>query len=320
MRKHISLLAVLVLVCLIVVPNMVSAAEDEETIFDGQNDVIDYQANDLVTESPDIDIENLDIQQAELTISGQQATVTLKVYGDIENRGSLDDFLGDMSEEFDINTVAYSFSVATTVDAYELMYVNNKAFLLFGDGLEQKNITGDSISVSGDTLTIVFDLSTSEETIDFYTVSSQYLKFSFDVNADPEDYDELFVYIGDIAPNEDLAIYYEVTNIAEVGKTVEFNGSVDPLTGQPPFTYTWEFGDGASATTKDATHTYSNTGTYEYSFTVKDASGAEVSETGTIEITGDGGSNEDTPILLFIAVIVIIAIIGVAVLIFVIRR
>lgn len=320
MRKHISLLAVLVLVCLIVVPNMVSAAEDEETIFDGQNDVIDYQANDLVTESPDIDIENLDIRQAELTISGQQATVTLKVYGDIENRGSLDDFLGDMSEEFDINTVAYSFSVATTVDAYELMYVNNKAFLLFGDGLEQKNITGDSISVSGDTLTIVFDLSTSEETIDFYTVSSQYLKFSFDVNADPEDYDELFVYIGDIAPNEDLAIYYEVTNIAEVGKTVEFNGSVDPLTGQPPFTYTWEFGDGASATTKDATHTYSNTGTYEYSFTVKDASGAEVSETGTIEITGDGGSNEDTPILLFIAVIVIIAIIGVAVLIFVIRR
>lgn len=320
MRKHISLLAVLVLVCLIVVPNMVSAAEDEETIFDGQNDVIDYQANDLVTESPDIDIENLDIRQAELTISGQQATVTLKVYGDIENRGSLDDFLGDMSEEFDINTVAYSFSVATTVDAYELMYVNNKAFLLFGDGLEQKNITGDSISVSGDTLTIVFDLSTSEETIDFYTVSSQYLKFSFDVNADPEDYDELFVYIGDIAPNEDLAIYYEVTNIAEVGKTVEFNGSVDPLTGQPPFTYTWEFGDGASATTKDTTHTYSNTGTYEYSFTVKDASGAEVSETGTIEITGDGGSNGDTPILLFIAVIVIIAIIGVAVLIFVIRR
>src|SRR5262249_7076730 len=50
------------------------------------------------------------------------------------------------------------------------------------------------------------------------------------------------------------------------GTAVTFSGSVSG--GNPPYTYLWNFGDGASATTLSATHTYSSAGTYSVTLQV----------------------------------------------------
>ncbi len=53
---------------------------------------------------------------------------------------------------------------------------------------------------------------------------------------------------------------------------VEFTGFAEDPNGEE-LTYTWEFGDGATATGSTVTHTYSSTGVYQARLTVTDASG-----------------------------------------------
>jgi PKD repeat protein len=66
---------------------------------------------------------------------------------------------------------------------------------------------------------------------------------------------------------------------------VSFTGTAtDPEGGA--LTYDWDFGDGsAHATTKDATHTYTQPGTYTARFTVRDAGGLEATDTVQVEAT-----------------------------------
>jgi PKD repeat protein len=55
-----------------------------------------------------------------------------------------------------------------------------------------------------------------------------------------------------------------------VGVTDTFNASVSA--GQPPFTYTWTFGDdGSTATGNPVTHTFDLSGTFPVSLTVSNA-------------------------------------------------
>ena len=66
---------------------------------------------------------------------------------------------------------------------------------------------------------------------------------------------------------------------------VQFTGTAtDPENGA--LTYAWDFGDGtAGATTKDATHTYTQPGTYTATFTVTDPGGITASDTVTVQAT-----------------------------------
>ncbi|WP_328533448.1 ThuA domain-containing protein [Micromonospora zamorensis] len=56
--------------------------------------------------------------------------------------------------------------------------------------------------------------------------------------------------------------------------TVEFDGTATDAEGDTPLTYAWDFGDGGSATTLDASHTYTNAGTFTATLTVTDSKGA----------------------------------------------
>lgn len=71
---------------------------------------------------------------------------------------------------------------------------------------------------------------------------------------------------------------------AALGQTVTFNGVfTDPDVGDT-YTYKWDFGDSSAvATTQNATHTYTASGTYTATFTVTDSKGGV--STGKITVT-----------------------------------
>ena len=60
----------------------------------------------------------------------------------------------------------------------------------------------------------------------------------------------------------------------EVGETVSFEGFV--AGGDPPFTWSWTFGDGATGTGENLTHAYAAPGTYTVTLTVDNACGQAI--------------------------------------------
>jgi len=185
-------------------------------------------------------------------------------------------------------------------------------------GGEQVNLTSSDFSVVGNTLTISFTLTSANETYSDLSLSSTYIKFVYD---EEEPFIEL---LSDVAPNPPLAIYDAyASNIGSVGESIQFNGSVEPLTGQPPYLYSWDFGDGESSTLQNPTHSYTKAGVYTYTFTVTDDADAPESESlsGNITISGEGGGNDDdNRMILLLAIILIIIVIGVVVIVWIIRR
>ncbi|MEU8614092.1 DUF1349 domain-containing protein, partial [Actinoplanes sp. NPDC048791] len=57
--------------------------------------------------------------------------------------------------------------------------------------------------------------------------------------------------------------------------TVAFDGTATDAEGDTPLTYAWDFGDGGTATTLDASHTYRVPGTFTATLTVTDSRGAK---------------------------------------------
>ncbi|PNX48327.1 MAG: hypothetical protein BV459_02610 [Thermoplasmata archaeon M11B2D] len=133
-----------------------------------------------------------------------------------------------------------------------------------------------------------------------------------------------FVYLSDIAPNPPLEIIdVYAPNIGSVGETIQFNGSIQPLTGQPPYQYHWDFGDQGTSTQLNPTHVYATPGEYTYTFTVTDQAGDSASDTGKIMISTEGGGSSgplSDQMILFLAVLVIIIVVGVLIIVWIIRR
>jgi hypothetical protein len=288
-------------------------------ITDPMNDVGSIDAfteeTTVVTSHPDIDVANLDIIRATYSQQGKQANVSLEVKGNIEDRGKLfddDDFFDLQS----YNAVDYRFELITSEEDYMISYSNRTAQLMYGN--EQINLTSSDFSVVGGTLTISFSLVSEEEVYEELIVTTTFLKVDFE-NIDEEG----FVYLQDIAPNPPLEIIgIFAPNIGSVGETIQFNGTVFPLTGQPPYQYRWDFGDEVTSTQLNPTHVYSSPGVYTYTFTVTDQAESSTSETGQITISAEGGSNGALPenMILFLAVLAIIIVVGVLVIVWIIRR
>jgi len=110
------------------------------------------------------------------------------------------------------------------------------------NGLDTTNLTSADFTVTGDTLSITFQLTGPDEVYDNMSVTSMFVKMNF--TASGEDFTD-FVYLSDIAPNPALEIMEAYgPSVGAVGETIQFNGSIIPLTGQPPYQYRWDFGDG----------------------------------------------------------------------------
>jgi hypothetical protein len=289
------------------------------TINDVMDDVssVDYLTGEtkVVTNHPDIDVDNIDLIQATYTQAGTQATLNLQVKGNIENRGKIIDY--NSEDIFDLNAVEYGFQLTTSEQDYSVSYSNETGQLVYGN--EQINLTSSDFSVVGDTLTITFSLISAGEIYENLSVTSTYIKANLSSIESAG-----LVYLSDVAPNPQLMIFEAyASNIGSIGENIQFNGSVEPLTGQPPYTYHWDFGDESISTQLNPTHAYDKAGEFTYTFTVTDQAGDSASETGKITISTEGGSNGSgisNPMILFLAILAIVIVVGVVIIIWIIRR
>jgi hypothetical protein len=257
--------------------------QNNQIITDGINDVssVDYftQETTIVSSHPEIAVNNLDIVKATYKQQGTQATITLQVRGSIENRGKIIDYYTDDTSG-PLNFVEYDFSLSTTEQDYTISYSNHAGQV--SNGVDTTNLTSSDFTVVGDTLTVTFDITSAAEVYDGMSVTSMFVKMN--ISAGDMDISG-YVYLSDIAPNPALEIMeVYAPNIGLVGESIQFNGSIIPLTGQPPYQYRWDFGDEKTSTQMNPTHVYTTAGVYIYTFTVTDQAGDTNSETGTITI------------------------------------
>ncbi len=80
--------------------------------------------------------------------------------------------------------------------------------------------------------------------------------------------------------------------IAVVGNAVKFNGSASTDNYEIK-SYKWDFGDGTSGVGKNASHIYSDKGSYTVTLTVTDESGNSDVDTTAVEVYGDGYSTAE---------------------------
>jgi PKD repeat protein len=263
------------------------------TIKDIIDDVssVDYltSGTTVVTSNPFIDVANIDIVKATYTQQRTTVTVLLQVRGSIENRGKMIDSL-DEGSLGPLNFVEYDFQLTTSEQDYTISYANQTGQI--GNGIETRNLTSSDFTVVGDTLTITFSLTSAEEVYENMSVTSMFVKMS--LTGDEPDLSD-FVYLSDIAPNPALEIMQAYAqNVGSVGENIQFNGSIIPLTGQPPYQYHWAFGDAGTSTQLNPIHIYTQPGYYTYTFTVTDQSGDTARKTGSITISSEG-SQTQTP-------------------------
>ncbi len=93
------------------------------------------------------------------------------------------------------------------------------------------------------------------------------------------------------APDEEAPASFEVTcNQLQCS----FDDSAASLDNTTIETYTWDLGDGATATGATAEHTYTDVGTYTVTLTLEGADGTTRNETRELEVTADRHGNDDT--------------------------
>ncbi|MGC2289736.1 MAG: PKD domain-containing protein [Thermoplasmata archaeon] len=92
---------------------------------------------------------------------------------------------------------------------------------------------------------------------------------------------------------------------AIINQSVTFTST--PTGGTPPYSYAWTFGDGATATTRNATHEYTSVGKFNAELVVHDAAGESASQTVSITVTATApNSNSDWWVYLVVAIVVIV--------------
>ena len=127
-----------------------------------------------------------------------------------------------------------------------------------------------------------------------YTVTLQIVDAS---GAESTDTVNLTINNGGGNNNEDLNVVISTpSNNAELilNQITDFSTTVTG--GNAPFSYTWNFGDGTSALSQSYGKAYSQTGNYQVTLSVIDASGMEKSASITVLVAEEdngGGGNED---------------------------
>lgn len=174
-----KILILSLIVCSLLFIAVDSAIAADRTITDEKGDVVGYNSEseeEEITSSEFVDAANLDIIEMTYTKAGKSVTLTLKVDGEIEDRGNLDDieylFVGDR----EIDLICYTLSLATSEEEYLLIYVNKNCNISYGTSEESEALETYSIN-NEDTLSVTFDLLSEEETYDYMMSTILYTKF-----------------------------------------------------------------------------------------------------------------------------------------------
>ncbi len=312
------LILAMTICCLLIVSSIqIAALEKSDIIEDGKGDVFeidlyDYSQN-FVTENEYIEVDNVDIKKVEYDITNVTLEFSLTVWGEIEDRGSVDqlDGSGEDLDSLNIDTVSYTFQLYTDENTYIINYINKSCQIT--DDLSENitNLAESDFSINNDILTVTFDLDTTDETFVEVVAQASYTRFilsldDLDIYGDDEnDWSDLgIVSLEDRVPNGPLFIIDAGSDINTAIEDTSVNFIGLAFDGFPPHEYYWEFGDGETSTEQNPSHIYDKPGDYNYTLTVTDAEGAQDSYTGSIEIIE--ADTEDTPGFEFIIAIMAI--------------
>jgi hypothetical protein len=292
-------------------------AEGPYTITDTTGDVINYDTGEIATSSPNIDIDNIDIVEMTYSRQDTSVTLTLEVNGSIENRGSISDLESDVADVAIYSLMIYN---SNSNESYAVYYINNECQITYQSTEETKNITASDFLVSDSTITVSFDLLSNDETYDNIYAETSYYKMS---DAENE-------YLYDAAPDlTTLDVIIDAPSDGRTGESIVFSGGVSG--GTPPYSGLWDFADGATSTDQNPIHSYAEAGTYEVTLSVIDAGGNEGSDYFTITISdgepsNDGdidgkqdGESSNSGLIAFVAIIAVI-VIGIAIIVYILRR
>ena len=311
MIKKALILGLLMCSILLASTLLVSAADQETTLNDTEDDVLDWLQSteeELVytAEKPNIDIVQLDYSR-----TGKRVTLALTVKGKIEDRGSMEE------EEENYDLVSYMI-VLYTSETYEIVYVNEKCEL-------NESTEGISFDVDDSTITFRFNLNSADEPytgIEVLTMDSYY------------DIANYWMYADDLTDiSQEIEVDAGESYEGKVGQGINFTGTA--YGGNPPYTYKWDF-DGdfiidLTTTEQDVSHVFNKAGTYDVYLFVTDSDDITGFGYTTAIIssgTADGGngdqdadsSDSGSGLLTFVALVVVIIVAGVAVVVYIIRR
>lgn len=304
MIKNIILIGLISFVFLMATTTSVYAADDEETIADPEDDVLDYldiDGGEYTDQKPNIDIISLTYSK-----TGRSVSLDLEVKGVIEDKGDIED-----EESFDAVLYSILFTTSTDMDEkeYEVVYMNKECTL---NG-EERSITYD---VDGSVLSVSFTLEDADETI-------------FNVLAITSDFNSLtYKYYFDELTSMNIIAFAGEEYTGKVGEKVNFSGAA--IGGTEIYTYSWDFGDGTTSDELEGSsydelledHIYEKAGTYKAILTVIDSEGNVTSSTATVIISsGDKtDDNSNSGLIIFISLIAIVVVIVVIVAVYVIKR
>ena len=175
--KKILIFGMILCSILLLAINSATAIDESKTITDDENDVIDLYAESeddmFVSTKP-----NIDITDYEYTRNDEKVTLELKVKGEIENRGNIDDLFDEDDETLNYNYVAYTLEIASQEGyGYQIYYINDACRLTYYTpeslDYEVENLTSDQFDVQGDTLTVNFDLKNTSHTFEEINVGTE---------------------------------------------------------------------------------------------------------------------------------------------------
>ena len=175
------------------------------TITDWTDDVcsFNYYRNTwtIITNSTDIEVDNIDLIQTTFVQQDSQVTLNLQVAGHIEDRGHPGNFTNETDE------IEYFFILTTSERFYFVGYINQTGLLFYDD--VYVNLTSSDFTVLDDTLSITFSLMNLTETYKNLTVHAIYLKVNL---SSPS----TIVWLEDTVPNQWTKVLlfgtYNITN------------------------------------------------------------------------------------------------------------
>lgn len=299
MTKRIIILGLIVCSLLAVSINSVVAEDEEFSFDDSERDVADLEQGTVYPEIPDIP--EIDILKITYTKTGNAVSIEI-----------------DLRDNLELSESIYSIlELQTSERTYEIAFVGNTLFSATTD-LEEE-ITAELSGFGTKTLTMTFDL----------------------IDENEEYTDMIFT----LMKNEDSVAYVDMAPEPEIGNlTVDVKGPYQGKTnksitfactvegGTPPYQWVIDFGDDSEPVTYESsdtswnpTHVYDTEGTYEVYLYVTDSTEENYGDDNTTAVITassgtSGGSSSGSGLTMFIVLIAIIVIAGVAVLVYVIKR
>jgi len=272
-------------------------AEDEELSFDDNvEDVADLEQGTIYPEIGDIDITKITY-----TKTGKAISIEINLRENLE-----------LSE-----SVMSILELQTSERTYEIVFVGDT---LFSATTDLEEITAELSGFGTKILTLTFELIDENE---------EYTDMIFTLLRE----DESIAYV-DMAPEPDIGSLTVDINgpyQGKVDKSITFACTVE--LGIPPYQWVIDFGDDSepetyesSDTSWNPTHIYDTEGTFEVYLYVTDSTEENYGDDNTTAIITaassgtNGGSSSGSGLTMFIVLIAIIVIAGVAVLVYVIKR